>query len=92
VIVQGVQLKIRGHVQGVGYRWFAYRAATRLKLTGWVKNNYDGSVLAVAEGERGLLEDLIAELKVGPMNGHVTDIEVLWVDPTNTFSGFEIRH
>ncbi len=90
--VQGLQLKIKGHVQGVGYRWFALRAANHLGLVGWVMNNYDGSVLAKAEGERGMLEEFIKELKVGPMNGHVTDMEVLWVDPTGEFDGFEVRH
>ena len=40
-----------GHVQGVSYRYYASREAKRLKLTGWVRNERDGSVTVVAEGK-----------------------------------------
>ncbi|MFQ6008548.1 MAG: acylphosphatase, partial [Candidatus Zixiibacteriota bacterium] len=61
----GVQLRIQGVVQGVGYRYYCLRKAREFGLKGWVKNNPDGSVSVVAEGDRSLIEDLIKELKVG---------------------------
>ena len=86
----GVQLTIRGLVQGVGYRYYCYRAAKSLGVTGWVKNNPDGSVTIMAEGDRSLLEELINELKVGPSHATVTDIDVVWVRYTGNFTNFDI--
>ena len=47
-----------GNVQGVGFRYFAQCAAQKLGLTGWVANNWDGSVTLEAQGERAALDEL----------------------------------
>jgi acylphosphatase len=86
----GVHLKIRGLVQGVGYRYFCYRTAVGLGLTGRARNMPDGSVQVDAEGGRGELEILIKELKVGPMHAAVTEIEVLWDVAKGRYNSFEI--
>jgi acylphosphatase len=85
-----VHLKIKGLVQGVGYRYFCYRTAVGLGLTGQARNISDGSVLVEAEGGRGELEILIKELKVGPMHASVTEIAVLWGKATGQYNSFEI--
>jgi len=77
-------------VQGVGYRYFCYRTATSLGLVGWVKNNFDGSVELEAQGERGQLEVLVKELKVGPMAASVKDISLEWGEATVNFNSFDI--
>ena len=46
---------VSGRVQGVGFRYRALHAAQSLGLTGWVKNNYDGSVEMELQGEEELI-------------------------------------
>ena len=65
---------ISGHVQGVGYRWFARRAAERLGVTGTARNLADGTVEVVAEAAPGALAGFREELARGPGGGHVERI------------------
>ena len=46
--------RFTGTVQGVGFRYYARAAALHLGLTGWVANNWDGSVTLEAQGERAM--------------------------------------
>lgn len=82
---------ISGFVQGVCYRWFVEKEATSLGLTGYVKNRYNGKVEVVVEGERGLIEEFIKALKVGPSSADVRDIKIEWQEYKGEFSGFGIR-
>lgn len=85
----GVHLLISGVVQGVGYRFFAIRKADAYGLTGFAKNLIDGSVEVVAEGNKGLIEEYIKDLRRGPISAHVTDIRIEWTNPTYGFRGFQ---
>ena len=87
----GAKLLIRGIVQGVGFRYFCYRTATRLDLVGWVKNMPTGSVEVVAEGNRGALEIFIKEVKTGSMHATITGIDVSWTEFTGKHSSFDIK-
>jgi Acylphosphatases len=82
---------VRGAVQGVGYRYFAYKHARAYNLKGYVKNLFDGSVEVVVEGNHSLIEELIKDLRRGPVSAHVTEVEVDWEIPSNEFSTFEIK-
>ncbi|MEA3431536.1 MAG: acylphosphatase [candidate division WOR-3 bacterium] len=82
---------ISGFVQGVCYRWFAEKEANSLGLTGYVKNLYDRGVEVVVEGERGLIEEFIKMLKIGPSSADVRDIKIEWQEYKGEFSGFSIR-
>ncbi|HWH79664.1 MAG TPA: acylphosphatase [Candidatus Binatus sp.] len=86
-----VHLKITGRVQGVYYRASALQEAQKLGLTGWVMNCFDGSVEAVAEGDRQKLELLIAWCKQGPDGARVANVEVRWATAEHNFHGFIIR-
>jgi acylphosphatase len=67
---------IQGIVQGVGFRYFARRAARELKLAGYVRNLADGSVEAVARGDEGTLAVLEATLRRGPSASRVESVKV----------------
>ena len=54
-----------GRVQGVGFRWLARHAAEALGLTGWVRNEYDGSVTMEIQGIEAGIDRLLAELSSG---------------------------
>ena len=86
----GVHLTVKGVVQGVGFRWFVNRAANRLELSGWVRNQPDGSVEIEAYGDRGSIEGLISEIKVGPSFSRVSDVRVNWKEPDSSQDGFEV--
>jgi acylphosphatase len=82
------RIVVRGVVQGVGFRYFARNTAASLGLDGEVRNRSDGTVEVVAEGERGPVEILIRELRVGPRYARVEGLDVRWEEPRKDFSGF----
>lgn len=85
-------LTISGRVQGVWYRDFTRKHATALGLSGWVKNNTDGTVGACIEGRRDDIEKLIEILKEGPYLASVKGIDVTWASERTDLNGFEIRY
>jgi len=87
----GVHITVQGLVQGVGFRYFVYRHASRLGLKGWVRNLYNSDVEIEAEGDRSMVEELIKEIKVGPRSAHVKDLKIEWQDFKNRYQAFEIR-
>ena len=52
----------QGRVQGVGFRFTMHALANKYQLTGWVKNNYDGSVEAEVQGEDYQIQGMLSEL------------------------------
>ena len=60
-----MELHFFGQVQGVGFRYRAYHAANGFGLTGWVQNLPDGSVLCEVQGERELIDRMIAQVASG---------------------------
>ncbi len=81
---------VKGLVQGVGFRWFVEWEAKQLGLNGYVKNLFNGDVEVEVEGERGLIEDLIKQLRVGNRSSRVTDVQVSWQEYRNKYSNFRI--
>lgn len=83
---------IKGRVQGVCYRAFTQEVATKLGLTGWVRNKRDGTVEAVFDGERQKIEEAIKLCWEGPSLAHVTDIEIDWHEIDKEHTDFRITH
>ena len=70
------RLIVSRRVQGVGFRFFAERAARELALAGFVRNLPNGAVEAVAEGEEDAIARYVERLREGPRMGRVTDLRV----------------
>ena len=83
--------RVTGRVHGVGYRYFVFREATALGLTGWVANESDGSVHCVAEGGRKDLEALLERLRAGPTAAIVDGVSDAWMPATGSFGSFGVR-
>jgi acylphosphatase len=88
---QRVDVIVRGYVQGVGYRAFARRQARALGLCGWVRNQADGSVRVLAEGERADLLTFLDALRLGPSDAEVQDVEETWLTYCGDVFTFEVR-
>ena len=81
---------ISGRVQGVGFRYAAYRQAEALGLTGWVRNLYDGRVEAEFEGERPALESMRLWCEEGPRFARVTSVDTAWSAGPSLYGEFRI--
>jgi acylphosphatase len=63
---QRIQYSFTGEVQGVGFRYTALHAAVSLGLTGWVRNEYDGSVTMEVQGEEAALRAVVELIERNP--------------------------
>ncbi len=89
-MIEALDIRVRGIVQGVGFRPFVYRLARRCIINGWVLNDLDG-VFIHAEGETKLLDEFVTELHMDPPQAaKITEIELREV-PLQDCTQFEIR-
>jgi DNA ligase D-like protein (predicted 3'-phosphoesterase) len=70
-----VRVRVRGTVQGVGFRDAAVHLARRLGVMGWMRNGEEGEVLVHAEGPEAAVEELVAFLGEGPPGAEVAGAE-----------------
>ena len=82
-------IRFFGTVQGVGFRYTCLSFAQQLSLTGWVKNLSDGSVQAVVEGPRTVVEELLSKLK-GQFGDFIRENQIEWVEGEGEFEDFRI--
>jgi acylphosphatase len=81
---------VQGRVQGVGYRYFVLRHAEQLGLAGYARNQPDGTVEVVAEGEAAALVELEQHLQEGPSFSHVSGVDKQAIAERGA-SGFHVR-
>lgn len=82
---------VTGVVQDVGYRYFIVRRARERKLTGWVKNRADGTVVVEAVGERVVLEEFLNFVRIGPPAAHIAGVNTLWYKDGPKYEDFDVR-
>jgi acylphosphatase len=87
-----IHIRVKGRVQGVGFRAFVAANAQAIGVDGWVRNVGWNEVETVAEAARAVLEHFLAVVSAGPRSSLVEDAHVDWETPTGEFSTFEIRH
>jgi acylphosphatase len=90
--MQELHAIVSGRVQMVMMRDFVQRSASKLGLTGYVKNLPDSTVEVVAQGERDVLEKLIERLRKGSMLSRVDNVAISWGPPGAKYKGFSINY
>ena len=84
------RLVFRGRVQGVGFRWRARAAAHNAGATGWVRNNYDGSVTMELQGDEAQIDRVVQSLdRARYIRIDSLEARTIPVDPEER--GFETR-
>lgn len=83
---------VSGRVQGVYYRSYAQNRARQLGLKGWVRNNPDGSVEMVCEGEEEAVESMIDWCWKGSPSSRVSGVEVAWEEYRGEFEDFRVTY
>ena len=86
------EITVTGRVQGVGYRYFTIQRARDLGLTGWVKNQPDGSVLIIAQADEDVINTFIDYLKIGPARSRVSQISKVKLNTLGDFDNFSVKY
>lgn len=89
---QRITVRYEGRVQGVGFRFTVVNLAQDLDVTGWVKNEYDGSVSMVAEGEEDQLSELLQAVKNSQLDRYITRERVRRSAATSEFARFGVTY
>ncbi len=83
---------IKGIVQGVYFRVNTRKAAREHCVYGWVRNNRDGSVEAVFEGQKENVEGAVEWCRQGPPGARVDEVELRWTGKIENFKSFHIDY
>ena len=81
---------MKGRVQRVGFRYFVENAAQREGIQGYVRNQHDGSVEIVAEGDIDAMQRFEMAVRRGPAGARVDDVDTIDLDPSARFAGFRV--
>lgn len=94
MMTQKIQIwvKITGRVQGVCFRAGTKNEADRLGLTGWVRNQSDGSVEALFEGDPALVAQMADWCRKGPYPARVDQVQTKTQKTVSGFTGFDILY
>lgn len=86
-----VRVRVFGNVQGVFYRHFAKKMAKNLRLVGWCRNDGDGSVLILVEGEADKVDEFVDWCHKGSPMATVEKVDVSEEPLMGEESRFEVR-
>jgi len=90
--MQEIEAVVSGKVQGVTYRDFVQKKASALWVFGYVENIPDFKVKVVAQGNKEKLERFIEHLWKGPFGSKISDVSVVWREPTENYNDFSIHY
>lgn len=82
-----VRVRVRGLVQGVGFRYWALSRARSLSLSGYVRNLPDGSVEAALSGPEDAVDNMMELMRHGPPGASVHSVDILNEDPGEPIPG-----
>jgi acylphosphatase len=82
---------VRGHVQGVGFRWWSRCRARELGLVGWARNLEDGRVEILAQGSRHACDQLLRQLSSPETPGRVDAVTHRWSEVQSELASFVER-
>lgn len=85
------EIIITGRVQGVFFRQGVKHTALELGLVGWVRNEPDGTVRIVAQGQREQLQKLVEWCKKGTEWTKIEHVQPEWKEATGEFERFEVK-
>ncbi|QHI70862.1 acylphosphatase [Tichowtungia aerotolerans] len=85
-------VRYEGRVQGVGFRFTCVKLAQGFEVTGWVKNEFDGSVTLVAEGEEDQLTGLLQAIRNSLLDRYITNELIRRSSATDEFETFGVRY
>ncbi len=86
-----LHLIIFGRVQGVFFRFSTRKRAQALDIKGWIRNNPEGTVEAVFEGEENDLQKILEFCQKGPILAAVKKVSLDWSKPREEFTEFKIK-
>lgn len=89
---QRITVRYEGRVQGVGFRFTVVNLAQELDVTGWIRNEFDGSVSMVAEGEENQLMALLQSIKRSHLERYITNEQIVDSATSGEFASFGVRY
>jgi len=91
-MITAVRVRIRGRVQGVGFRYYTCREGRRRGLAGWARNERDGSVSVHIQGEEEAVQEMCRWLEKGPSSARVEGISLQPASVDPSLFDFEISY
>ena len=88
--MKAIQIRVKGKVQGVGFRYYTKQKADECKLTGFVQNRADGSVYIEAQGAQPDVATFADWCRLGPEWSRVVECKISEMPPAD-FRKFEVR-
>lgn len=89
---KAVEIRVTGRVHGVGFRSTTHQKATKLGLTGYVRNSGINEVEIYAEGGEEKLKELIEFVESSPSSSRVEETRVNWKSFSGEYSRFMIKY
>lgn len=90
-MLKRLEIRIYGNVQGVFFRYLAFRRSQEMSINGFAQNEPDGSVYIEAEGEEEKLKEFLEWCKKGPKFASVTKVDFNFFDNLKNFKEFAIK-